>query len=218
MRAGARGGWRLVTAVAFGATATLAVFLSRGAPPADTTLASASGSAAGSQIASAAGSATGQAAGRPAGTGSPVTAVVPACAASGLRVSVGPGSRLAAGVTRYAVQFTNISGTPCALGGYPQVAAYRGDGVQVGANALRDTSAAASRVLLAPGQTAHASLDAVRPLPRCRPVRASGLRVIVSPGQPAVRYVRPMTACTAPGASGQGYLHVRAIQAGTGIA
>ena len=217
MRAGARGGWRLVTAVAFGATATLAVFLSRGAP-ADTALASASGSATPSATGSAAGSAAGQPAGQPAGTGSPVTAVVPACAASALRISVGPGARLTAGVTRYAVDFTNVSGTPCTLGGYPRVAAYRGDGVQVGADAARDTSVAASRVLLAPGQAAHASLDAVRPLPRCRPVRASGLRVVVSPGQPAVRYVRPMTACTAPGTSGQGYLHVRAIQAGTGLA
>jgi hypothetical protein len=212
MRAGARGGWRLVTAVAFGATATLAVFLSRGAP-ADTALASASGSATPSATGSAAGPA-----GQPAGTGSPVTAVVPACTASGLRISVGPGARLTADVTRYAVEFANVSGTLCTLGGYPRVAAYRGDGVQVGADAARDTSVAASRVLLAPGQAAYASLDAVRPLPRCRPVPASGLRVVVSPGQPAVRYIRPMTACTAPAAGGQGYLHVRAIQAGTGIA
>jgi hypothetical protein len=33
MRAGASLGWRIATAVAFGATAALAVTLSRGAPP-----------------------------------------------------------------------------------------------------------------------------------------------------------------------------------------
>jgi hypothetical protein len=200
MRAGARGGWRLVTAVAFGGTAALAVILSRGAP-ADTALASASASATGHAV-----------------PGPVVTAVVPGCAASGLRVSVGPGAPLTAAVTRYPVQFTNVSGASCTLGGYPQVAAYRGDGIQVGAAAEHDTSVAASRVLLAPGQTAYASLDAGRPLPRCRPVRAAGLRVVVSPGQPAVRYVRPMNACTATVVPGQAYLHVRAIQPGTGTA
>jgi hypothetical protein len=143
---------------------------------------------------------------------------VPGCAASGLRISVGAGAPLTAVVTRYPVEFTNVSGASCTLGGYPQVAAYRGDGIQVGAAAEHDTSVAASRVLLAPGQSAYASLDAARPLTRCRPVRAAGLRVVVSPGQPAVRYVRPMNACTAAGTPGQAYLHVRAIQPGTGTA
>jgi hypothetical protein len=118
-----------------------------------------------------------------------------------------------AGATRYALDFTNVSAAPCTLAGYPQVAAYRGSGVQVGDAAVRDTAVAAFRVLLGPGQTAHAALDAA-PLPRCRPVQATGLRVVVPSGQSA-RYVhRSLTACAARETTGQRYLRVRAIQAG----
>jgi Protein of unknown function (DUF4232) len=195
MRAGVRLSWRLATVVAFGATAALAVASSRGAPG-ETALASASGAAAPPAVAR----------------------VIPLCAASRLRISVGPGARLTAVVVRYAVDFTNVSAAPCTLAGYPEVVAYQGDGAAVGDSAAPDTTVAASRVLLAPGKTAHASLDAALALPRCRPVRAAGLRVVVSPGQPAVRYVRPMTACAARAVRGQDYLHVRAIQAGTGTA
>ena len=195
MRAVARTGLRVTGALAFGATAALAVIVSRGAP-------------AGPALTPASSSSSGQA------------AVTAGCASSRLRIFVGPGDRVAAAVTRYAVDFTNVSGAPCTLRGYPEVAAYRGDGVQVGAAAARDTSVAAIQVLLAPGQTAHASLDAARPPARCRPVTATGLRVVVSPGQPALRYAWPLAACTAgPGAvpgDGQGYLRVRAIQAGKG--
>jgi hypothetical protein len=198
MRAGVRLGWRLATVVAFGVTAALAVTLSRGAPG-DTALASASRSV-------------------PGHGGSATVNAAPSCAVSGLRISVGPGTRLPSAVVRYAVEFTNVSAAPCSLAGYPEVTAYRGDGLQVGDSAAHDTAVAASRVLLAPGQTAHASLDAALALPRCRPVRAAGLRVVVAPGQPAVRYVRPMTACTARVARSEDYLHVRAIQAGAGTA
>src|ERR1700761_3811523 len=81
------------------------------------------------------------------------------CALSGLRISIGPGA-LAGQVTRYAVQFTNVSRASCTLAASPGVTAYRGDHVRVAATASADTSAPASRVLLTPGQTAHASLDA----------------------------------------------------------
>jgi len=139
------------------------------------------------------------------------------CAVSGLRISVGTGVRVTTVITRYLLDFTNVSGAPCTLAGYPQVAAYRGDGVQVGDFAAYDTSVAASRILLAPGQTAHASLDASLPMTQCRPVRASGLRVVVVPGQSAASYVRlPLTACAARASRGLDYLRVRAIQPGTG--
>lgn len=194
MRAAARTGLRLTVAVAFGATAALAVIVSGGAPPPGTALTPVGSSSSG-QPAKAAG-----------------------CTSSRLRIFVGRADQVGAAVTRYAVDFTNVSGAPCTLGGYPEVAAYRGDGVQVGAAAARDTSIAASRVLLAPGQTAHASLDAARPQARCRPVAAAGLRVVVSPGQPAVRYGWPLAACTAGPGAGREYLRVRAIQAGKGTA
>ena len=134
MRAGASLGWRVATAVAFAATAALAVTLSRGAPihvaltsdkdrthPAHSRAPPAGG--------------RGQ-----------------RCAVSGLRISLGPGARVTAAITRYPLDFTNVSDSPCTLAGYPEVSAYRGDGIQVGPAAVQDTSVAASRVLLAPGR------------------------------------------------------------------
>jgi hypothetical protein len=186
MRGGARLGWRLAVPVAFVATAALAVFLSRGAP-ASTSLALQSG------------------------TGPTQTSATPRCAVSGLRISVGQAAHVTSMVTRYALDFSNVSGAPCTLAGYPEVAAYSGDDVQVGELATRDTSVAASRVLLAPGETAHTSLDASVSTGRCRPVLAAGLRIMVWPGH-AVSYVRqPLLACAGPG---QNYLQVRAIQPG----
>jgi hypothetical protein len=196
MRGGVHRGWRLVSAVAFGGTAVLAVMVSRGGPG-SAVLVPASASSPASA----------------AGTQQPLTAV---CATSALRVSVGPGSRITLAVTRYPLEFTNVSGAACTLTGYPQVAAFRGRDVQVGEEAGRDPSAEAARVLLAPGQTAHAALDASLPAARCRPVRAAGLRVAVTPGASAFRYVRrPLTACAA---GHQDYLRVHAIAAGTGTA
>lgn len=191
MRTGASLGWRIATAVAFGATAALAVILSRGAPM-NAALTAVKGAAA---------------------RHTPVTT---RCAASGLRISLGPGTRANTAISRYPLDFTNVSGAPCTLVGYPEVSAYRGDGVQVGADAGRDQSAPALSVLLAPGQTAHATVDAALPATRCGPVRATGLRV-VAPGQAAARYVRrPLTVCTARAARGQDYLRASAIQSGAG--
>jgi hypothetical protein len=214
MRAGALLGLRAAVAVAFVATAALAVTLSRGGPS-DLALASA-------KPAGAHATASAPAAGtHPAGTntaGAAPSARAPSCAASRLRISLGPGAVVPAGVTRYALDFTNVSAAPCTLAGYPQVAAYQGDGVQVGDAAVQDTSVAAVRVLLGPGQTAHAALDAT-PLARCHPVHAAGLRVVLPPGQTGARYVRrTLTACATREARGQEYLRVRAIQAGPGLA
>jgi Domain of unknown function (DUF4232) len=198
MRAGVSLGLRIAAAVAFGATAALAVIASRGAPL-DAALASAKGPEA--QHAAAPVGARPAAAGR--------------CALSGLRISVGAGARVTSAVTRYPLDFTNVSGVPCALAGYPEVAAYRGDGVQVGAAASHDR-AAARRIVLAPGQTAHTTLDAAVPAARCGPVRAAGLRV-VTPGQTAPRYLRrPLTACAERAPGGEAYLRVRALKAGPG--
>lgn len=191
MRAGARFGWRMATVAAFGATAVLAVVLSRAAPI-NAALAA-----------------------QP-GPGTAAAGAAPRCAPAGLRISLGPIAHVTAMVTRYALDFTNVSGVPCTLAGYPQVAAYRGDDVQVGDFAARNASVTASRIVLAPGQTAHASLDASLSPAGCRPVRASGLRV-VAPGQSAISYVRrSLTACAAGAAAGPDYLQVRAIQPGAG--
>jgi hypothetical protein len=189
MRGGARLGWRLAVPVAFGATVALAVVLSRGAPTAALALQN--------------------------GPGPRLTTATPRCAVSELRISVGQAARVTTVVTRYALDFTNTSGAPCTLAGYPEVAAYSGDDVQIGQLAAHDTSVAAGRVLLAPGETAHTSLNASVATGRCRPVRAAGLRVMIWPGQKAVSYVRrPLLACAGPAGTGQEYLRVRAIQPG----
>lgn len=194
MRAGASLGWRIATAVAFGATAALAVTLSRGVPM-HAALTSAKAPAA-----------------RHAAAGTqPPAAPCGARGTSGLRVSLGPGARVATAVTRYVLDFTNASRAPCTLAGYPAVSAYRADGAPLGAAADRELSAA-GRVVLAPGQTAHAALDVSVPARGCGPVRAAGLRV-VPPGQTAARYFRrPLTACTSH--SAREYLRVQAIQPG----
>jgi hypothetical protein len=196
MRAGASVGLRIATAVAFGATAALAVTLNRGAP-----------------VHAALTSEKGQNA--PAAAVTPRSpGAVPRCAVSGLSISVGAGSRMTTVMTRYSLDFKNVSRAPCTLTGYPEVAAYQ-DGTEVGDVAVRDTSLEATRVLLAPGQTAHASLVASLSA-RCHSVRVSGLRV-VPPGQSAARYVkRSLTACAAQAPSGEDYLRVRAIQPGSG--
>lgn len=195
MRTAATRLWRVGAVAAFGATAALAVTLSQSGPVHVA-------------LASAGAAATHAAAPRPA-------AGTARCGAAGLRIWLAPGDRVVGAVARYLLEFTNVSRTPCTLAGYPQVAAYRGAAL-VGPAAARDASAAARAVLLAPGQTAHAVVDAVMPAARCRPAPASGLRVTV-PGQAVARDVgRHLTACTARSARGQGYLHVRAIQPGAG--
>lgn len=195
MRASTSRLWRVATAAAFGATAALSIALSRGAPVHAALTAAGKGAA--------------HAASQRTGAGTAV------CVAAGLRIWLGPGVRVTATGTRYPLEFTNVSGAPCTLAGYPQVTAYRGDDVQVGPAAAHDTPAVRG-VVLAPGQTAHAVVDASAPTARCRPVRASGLRV-VAPGQASGSYVRrTLTACAARAARGQDYLVVGAVQPGTG--
>lgn len=194
MRAAVRLGWRVAAIVAFGATAALAVTLTRGAPLHAALIS--------------AGSARSHDAGR-----------APHCTTSGLRISVGAGASGArtAGltVTRYPVDFTDISGAACSLSGYPGVAAYRDGGAVVGKAAVADTMTTGSRVVLAPGATARADLIASLPAAAgggCKPVVATGLRV-VPPGESVARYIRhPLVACSAAGPRAPVFLSVTAVQ------
>jgi hypothetical protein len=204
MRSAARLGWRIAAVVAFGATAALAVTLTRGAPlHAALTSSRLTTGAARSH------------------------AAAPRCATSGLRISIGAGTseagqagRASTGitgdltVTRYPLNFTNVSGATCTLGGYPAVAAYGAGDAQVGNAATADTSTAARRVVLAPGATARAAVTASIPTAAtggCRPVVAAGLRV-APPGRSAVRYVKDgLLACSAAGQRAPVYLRVGAI-------
>ena len=197
MRAAARLGWRIAAVVAFGATAALAVTLTRGAPMHAALISAKSHDAA------------------------------PRCAASSLRVSLGAvpaaaaggagGARVRQGPASYTLDFTNVSDAKCELRGYPAVAAYLASGVQVGNAAAPDTAVTAHRVVLAPGATARAAVTAsaaAAPASAggCRPVVATGLRV-TPPGESAVRFVRhSLLACSAVGPRAPVFLRVRAVQ------
>ena len=197
MTASVRLGWRVAAIAAFAATAALAVSLTQGgSTPAALTSAK---------------HVTKQ---RAAGG-------APRCATPRLRVSVGTGTGASTGtstgasaprVTRYRLDFTNVSGVTCTLSGYPEVAAYRGDGAQIGNEAGRDTSVAARHIVLAPGASAHAAVTASVSRGPCRPVDAAGLRV-VPPGQKAASYIRhTLRACSAAGPRAPVFLRVRAVQ------
>ena len=199
MTASVRLGWRVAAIAAFAATAALAVSLTQGgSTPAALTSAK---------------NVTKQRAAEGA----------PRCATPRLRISVGTGAGTGAStgtstgasaprVTRYRLDFTNVSGVTCTLSGYPEVAAYRGDGAQIGNEAGRDTSVAARHIVLAPGASAHAAVTASVSRGPCRPVVAAGLRV-VPPGQKAASYVRhTLRACSAAGPRAPVFLRVRAVQ------
>lgn len=213
MRATVRLGWRAaaaVAAVAFAGTAALAVTLTRGAPT-DAALTSAKHTVKDHTVKGHA--VEGRAAIGHSGDSAP------RCAASRLHITVGADARAAGrAVSGYRLEFTNVSGAACTLSGYPKVAAYRGDGAQVGNAAGRDTSVAVRRVLLAPGATAHAAVFASVSAGPCQPAPAAGLRV-APPGQSAARYVPyALRACSAAGPRAPVYLRVRAVQPGAGAA
>jgi hypothetical protein len=203
MRASVRVAWRVAAAVAFAGTAALAVTVTRGAPL-HVSLISA----------------------RKASTATHVAASLQRCAPSRLDISiatlVAPARDLVASHSdiyqaTFPVEFTNISGSACTLTGYPQVSAYRAGGAQVGNAAVLDTSVSPRRIVLDPGGTAHAAVTETVPSGRCRPVHATGLRV-VPPGESVARYVQhAITACSATGRKAPVFLRVRPLQPGAGV-
>jgi hypothetical protein len=197
MRASVRLGWRVAAIAAFAATAALAVTLTRGAPT-HAALTSAK-------------NVTNKHVTNRHVTKARAAAAAPGCAASRLRISAVIAAS-APRVTRYRLEFTNVSGMTCTLSGYPEVAAYRGDGTQVGNEAGRDTAVAARHIVLAPGASAHAAVTASVSRGPCHPVVAAGLRV-VPPGQKVASYIRhTLRACSAAGPRAPVFLRVRAVQ------
>jgi hypothetical protein len=191
--------WRLAAIVAFGATAVLAVTLSRGSMSAS--LAARPGSQSGSPGVAAR-----------AVPDARHAADIPPCEISRLRITLRAGGRAG----QFLVDFTNVSGPACSLRGYPSVSAYGAGERELGAADAHDTSGAAARlVVLSRGKSAVSPVAATAPsLPasRCRPVTAAGLRV-VPPGEHAGRFIRrPLTACSARGQDAPVYLRVRAVQ------
>jgi Protein of unknown function (DUF4232) len=137
----------------------------------------------------------------------------PKCATSGLVIWLTQDDA-AAGSAFFTLNFTNLSGHTCTLGGHPGVSAVSLGGRKLGSPADWVPSAAHS-VTLANSATGYALLqysDVITggggPKP-CKPVTAAGLRVY-PPGQTAAKTVPiPLTACTT---SGLVYMTVRPLQ------
>jgi hypothetical protein len=147
-----------------------------------------------------------------------LAASIPACKTSGLVVWLnqeGGGGTL--GSIYYKLELTNLSGHPCALYGYPGVAAVSLAGHQLGVAALREPTPAKRVVMLASGSatlnsgstaTALLRIIEVGVLPGCRPVAAAGLRVY-PPGQRRAKVIPfPFEACSRAGRSN---LAIRAV-------
>jgi hypothetical protein len=104
-----------------------------------------------------------------------------ACATSALQVKLGPSDGYAGGVYQ-TIDFTNTSGSPCTLTGYPGVSLVTGSShQQLGLAAKRTTTTPVTTVTLAPGATANAVVQIVDalnfPSPTCQPAKAADLKV-----------------------------------------
>jgi len=153
----------------------------------------------------------------------PSSPSVPACAPAGLTAAVPTGTGgAAAGSTYYPLNLTNHSGKSCYLYGYPGVSFVTSpSGSQVGAAASRNPAVAPATVVLAPGQTAHVTVQVVDAMnystSACKPVTAHWLK-IYPPGQFGALYVKfTATTCsvTLPAKLGSP-LSVDAVKGGAG--
>ena len=195
---------RAVAALA--CAAALAACSSSGAsstPPGSPGTASPGSSAAGTAPASA-----------PAQSTSPAAAAALACANGSLQVKLGPGQGYAGGVDE-TIDFTNISGAPCTLYGYPGVSLVSSPQAQIGLAATRNTTAPVRLITLAPGATGNAGLqiaDALNfPAATCSPAQATDLRVY-PPNQTVAVYLPDSSeGCVQP----VQVLFVGAVQAGS---
>jgi hypothetical protein len=125
-----------------------------------------------------------------------------ACPTSSLQVKQGVAQGYAGGVY-VVIDFTNTSGSPCTLYGYPGVSLVSGPPyTQIGLAAKRSTSTPKKLVTLTPGATAHALLQIVDalnyPPASCGPTKATALK-IYPPNQTVPVYL-PNTSngCTKP--------------------
>jgi Protein of unknown function (DUF4232) len=128
----------------------------------------------------------------PTTTLSPAVSGPPACPTSSLQVKLGVGQGYAGGVYQV-IDFTNTSGSPCTLYGYPGVSLASGPPyAQIGLAAKRSTSSTPKLVTLAPAATANALLQIVDalnyPSASCGPTKATALK-IYPPNQTAPVYL-----------------------------
>ncbi len=114
-------------------------------------------------------------------TPSPTVTGTAACPTSSLRVKLGVSQGYAGGVYEV-IDFTNTSGSPCTLYGYPGVSLVSGPPyTQIGLAAKRTASTAPKLVTLTPGATANAVLQVVDalnfPQASCGPTKATALKI-----------------------------------------
>jgi hypothetical protein len=145
------------------------------------------------------------------------------CRTASLRITVGDDQAGgSAGSAYYPLNFTNMSGTPCQMYGYPGVsfaAAPNGAGRQIGVAAARSYTFAKVAVRLGAGGTAHAwlrvTVAASYPASDCQPVTAHWLRVY-PPEETVPGYVsHSFTACTSTATA---LLTVLPVRLGEGVA
>ncbi len=157
-----------------------------------------------------------------AGSASSGTAGLAVCQSVSLRVTVNAGQAGgAAGSTYYPVDFTNISGSPCEMYGYPGMSFVTADGSagrQIGAAAQQNPAFGKLAVRLAVGGVAHAWLQVAQagdyPASTCQPVTAHWLRVF-TPGETVAIYVNhAFSACSSASAP---LLTVMPVRAGQGV-
>jgi Protein of unknown function (DUF4232) len=117
-----------------------------------------------------------------------------------------------AGSFYYKLEFANLSGRTCTLGGYPGVSAVDLRGRRIGAPAVREAAGTPRTATLAPEgrTTAVVRVVDVGALPAsCRPATAAGFRVY-PPGETASKMVPfPFRTCSNAGRSA---MSVRAIK------
>jgi len=147
------------------------------------------------------------------------------CATSNLKAAVVTGQGgAAAGSTYYPVNLTNTGSSSCSLFGYPGVSWVSGpSGSQIGQPATRNPVITPSTVVLAPGQTAHVTIQVVDAgnydKSTCQPVTAHWLKIF-PPGQFTALYVKfSAQTCSAKLPSKLGSpLSVDAVKSGPGKA
>ena len=134
----------------------------------------------------------------PASSGAARTPAAVACPSSSLVAWLDTAGNGAAGTIFYKLHFTNLSGHPCSVRGYPGVSAANPAGRSVSPGATRSGTPVRT-VILADGATATADLGIVEagnfPPAACRRTTAAGLRVY-APGATTARFVPfPFLAC-----------------------
>ena len=147
---------------------------------------------------------------------SPTATGTSACPNGSLQVKQGVAQGYAGGVYEV-IDFTNTSGSSCALLGYPGVSLVSGpSNTQIGLAAERSTTTPVKLVTLAAGATANALLQIVDalnyPPASCAPTKATALRVY-PPNQTAPVFL-PNTSngCAKPVQT----MYVGAVQPGSG--